>query len=115
VLSPMGDAVSEAQRLLEQASTAPVTDLGLARLATDQCAAWPTDADQRVQARFDEADNEVLLTSSMHSSSSTTRTCGGRWPATALRWACTRLGNGRLGKSSPGSGPPPAGSARLVV
>ena len=66
VLSPMGDAVSEAQRLLEQASTAPVTDLGLARLATDQCAAWPTDADQRVQARFDEADNEVLLTSSMH-------------------------------------------------
>jgi len=64
VLAPLRQALSESQRLLEIDLAAPVTDLGLARLATDQCAAWPSEADVRVPARFDEADNEVLLTSS---------------------------------------------------
>ena len=37
---------------------------GPARLATDQYAAWPADADELVPARFAEANNEVLLISS---------------------------------------------------
>lgn len=64
VLGPLGSALGEAQRILEHAMAAEVVDLGLARLATDQAAAWPADADVRVQSRFDEAENEVLLTSS---------------------------------------------------
>jgi hypothetical protein len=50
--------------VLERASTAAAVDLGLARLGTDQPIAWPRDNDPRVPDRFDEADNEVLLTSS---------------------------------------------------
>lgn len=64
VLGPLLAATGEAQRVLETARTAAVTDVGLARLATDQYAAWPADSDPKVAARFDEADNEVLLTTS---------------------------------------------------
>jgi hypothetical protein len=64
VLKPLAEALSEAQLILEQAMEAEAEDLGLARLATDQCAAWPSDDDEQVADRFDEADNEVLLTSS---------------------------------------------------
>ncbi|CAN5881961.1 tubulin-like doman-containing protein [soil metagenome] len=64
VLEPLTKAVAEAQRILTRARSAPVSDLGLARLATDECSAWPSDADERVPARFDQADNEVLLTTS---------------------------------------------------
>ncbi|OYO18160.1 hypothetical protein CGZ93_16175 [Enemella dayhoffiae] len=64
VLGPLGDALSEQQRLLEQARGSAVRHDGLARLATDQYSAWPSDADQKAPERFDEANNEVLLTSS---------------------------------------------------
>lgn len=64
VLVPLTQSLSEAQRLLENAQNAEITDRGLARLATDHCAAWPTDGEIRVPSRFGEADNEVLLTSS---------------------------------------------------
>ncbi|MDH6284108.1 tubulin-like doman-containing protein [Prescottella agglutinans] len=63
-LSPLVNALAEAQRILEDAAGRAVQDLGLARLATDQSAAWPADSEERVQARFAEADNEVMLTSS---------------------------------------------------
>jgi hypothetical protein len=64
VLKPLGTALSDAQVVLERASTAAAVDLGLARLGTDQPIAWPRDDDPRVPDRFDEADNEILLTSS---------------------------------------------------
>lgn len=64
VLEPLHTTLAGSQTLLERASTAPAVDLGLARLATDQPIAWPRDDDTRVPDRFDEADNEVLLTSS---------------------------------------------------
>jgi hypothetical protein len=66
VLDPLRQALGEAQLLLENAVDAGITDRGLARLATEQVPAWPSDEDQRVPSRFDEADNEVLLTSSVH-------------------------------------------------
>ncbi len=64
VLTPLKQTLTDLQMLLEQSSTAAAVDLGLARLATDQPIAWPSDDDERVPERFDEADNEVLLTSS---------------------------------------------------
>ncbi|WP_051215302.1 tubulin-like doman-containing protein [Granulicoccus phenolivorans] len=64
VLVPLGEAIHEQQRLLEQARASAVRHDGLARLATDQYSAWPSDDDQRAPERFDEANNEVLLTSS---------------------------------------------------
>lgn len=64
VLDPLLGALAEAQRILNRARNAPVTYLGLAGLVTDQCSAWPADTDERVPARFDHADNEVLLTTS---------------------------------------------------
>jgi hypothetical protein len=66
VLDPLLQALGDAQLLLESAVAAGVSDRGLARLGTDQVAAWPSDRDLRVPARFDEADNEVLLTNSAH-------------------------------------------------
>ncbi len=66
VLDPLRQALGDAQLLLENAVAAGITDRGLARLSTDQVPAWPSDSDQRVPSRFDEADNEVLLTSSTH-------------------------------------------------
>nr|WP_296779051.1 tubulin-like doman-containing protein [Rhodococcus sp. (in: high G+C Gram-positive bacteria)] len=66
VLTPLLDAMSEAQRLLENATSEKISDLGLARLATNQYVAWPSDSDERVHARFSEANNEVLLTNSSH-------------------------------------------------
>ncbi|NYE72056.1 tubulin-like doman-containing protein [Microlunatus parietis] len=62
VLTPLTEAIREAQRVLEQARGSQVKHDGLARLATDQYAAWPSDADVKVPSRFDEAGNEVLLT-----------------------------------------------------
>jgi hypothetical protein len=64
VLVPLTQALGEAQRLLENDLKAEITDRGLARLATDRSAAWPSDGEIRVPSRFGEADNEVLLTSS---------------------------------------------------
>lgn len=64
VLSPLGEALHEQQRILEQARASAVRHDGLARLATDQYSAWPSDEDQRAPERFDEANNEVLLTNS---------------------------------------------------
>ncbi|WP_433799561.1 tubulin-like doman-containing protein [Actinomycetospora sp. CA-084318] len=64
VLAPLSQALSQAQRLLETAMAADPVDVGLARLATAEPVAWPADDLPRVPSRFDEADNEVLLTSS---------------------------------------------------
>lgn len=64
VLGPLGESLHEQQRILEQARASAVRHDGLARLATDQYSAWPSDEDQKAPERFDEANNEVLLTSS---------------------------------------------------
>jgi hypothetical protein len=56
-------AVKQALRLLEQAEATAVRDLGLARVSTDQVPAWPGERDVRVDKRFEQAVNEVLLTS----------------------------------------------------
>lgn len=64
MLVPLRDALGQALILLEQAKAQPPTDVGLARLSTDQYAAWPADADELVPTRFAEANNEVLLISS---------------------------------------------------
>jgi hypothetical protein len=66
VLTPLLAAMSEAQIVLEKTAREQVADLGLARLATNQYVAWPSDGDERVHQRFAEANNEVLLTSSTH-------------------------------------------------
>lgn len=64
VFDPMIEALNESHTLLRTAANEPVRDLGLARLQTDEYAAWPADADEWVSQRFSEADNEVMLTSS---------------------------------------------------
>lgn len=64
LLAPLREALGEAMILLEKARAEPPSDVGLARLATDQYAAWPADADELVAPRFAEANNEVLLISS---------------------------------------------------
>jgi hypothetical protein len=64
LLGPLRDSLSEALILLEQAQEEPPTDVGLARLATDQYTAWPSDADELVPPRFAEANNEVFLINS---------------------------------------------------
>lgn len=64
VITPLLDAINEQRRILEQARAAAVRHDGLARLATDQYTAWPSDEDMKAPERFDEANNEVLLTSS---------------------------------------------------
>lgn len=64
VLDPLLSALGESQRVLNRARSAPVGDFGVAVLATDQYGAWPSDADERVPVRFDQAYNEVLLTTS---------------------------------------------------
>ena len=63
-LGPLRDALGEALILLEQAQAEAATDVGLARLATDQYTAWPADADELVPPRFAEANNEVFLINS---------------------------------------------------
>ncbi|MDO5683577.1 MAG: hypothetical protein Q4G46_12230, partial [Propionibacteriaceae bacterium] len=64
VLLPLGEAIAEQQRILEQARASRARHDGLARLATNEYSAWPSDADHKAPERFDEANNEVLLTSS---------------------------------------------------
>ena len=64
LLGPLRASLGEALRVLELAQAEPPTDVGLARLATDQYTAWPADSDELVSARFTEANNEVLLINS---------------------------------------------------
>ena len=64
VLAPLRAALSESLAVLELAAAAQVTAIGLANVATDQYAAWPSDDDNSVPDRFDVADNEILLTPS---------------------------------------------------
>lgn len=64
LFDPLVEALNESHTLLRQASVEQPRDLGLARLHTDQYAAWPSDRDERVPSRFAEANNEVMLTSS---------------------------------------------------
>jgi hypothetical protein len=65
VIDPLIAALDEAQTVLRLAGQAPARDKGLAYLKTDEYAAWPSETDTRVAARFSEADNEVMLTSSV--------------------------------------------------
>ena len=64
VLRPMTDELTTAQRVLETALNAD--DDPPDQLATDHPAAWPTDAERGVPARFDHTENEVLLTNSAY-------------------------------------------------
>lgn len=64
VLEPLTDALNESQQVLRQAASAAAGDVGLAHLRTNDYAAWPADQDEAVAARFSEANNEVMLTSS---------------------------------------------------
>jgi hypothetical protein len=64
LLASLSAAIGEAQVILENAQSEPPADVGLARLSTDQYAAWPSDADELVPVRFAEANNEVLLINS---------------------------------------------------
>lgn len=64
VLAQMTRSLGESLRILESARDEVARDMGLARLATDHYTAWPSDGDAVVPARFGEAHNEVLLTSS---------------------------------------------------
>ncbi|HTM85037.1 MAG TPA: tubulin-like doman-containing protein [Mycobacterium sp.] len=64
LLAPLTAALGEAQVILEHARAQPPSDVGLARLVTDQYTAWPSDADELVPNRFAEANNEVLLINS---------------------------------------------------
>lgn len=64
IMTPMLSALNESQTVLRIASKTPAIDVGLARLETDQYAAWPSDAAERVPQRFAEANNEVMLTPS---------------------------------------------------
>lgn len=64
VLPQLVDSLKDTQRLLENARSADVRHDGLAQLATAQYGAWPSDNDAQVPSRFDEANNEILLTTS---------------------------------------------------
>ncbi|WP_054245675.1 tubulin-like doman-containing protein [Rhodococcus opacus] len=64
VLQPLLDALNEEQTALRRARNKPASDVGLARLATDQYGAWPANKADRVPKRFAEANNEVMLTPS---------------------------------------------------
>lgn len=64
VLAPMKDALSESLTILDQAHAALPSAVGLANVATDQYAAWPSDENLSVPTRFDVADNEILITES---------------------------------------------------
>lgn len=64
VMQPLLDRLNEEQTGLRRARSKPASDVGLARLATDQYGAWPADHADRVPARFAEANNEVMLTPS---------------------------------------------------
>lgn len=73
VLPALSEAIRARQTELEAARQAPVKLDGLALLKTNQYAAWPSDSPAgsgdpagQVPRRFDEADNEVLLTPSAH-------------------------------------------------
>nr|WP_232542096.1 tubulin-like doman-containing protein [Nocardia bovistercoris] len=63
MLNPLLEAMNEPQTQLRNARRRPESDVGLATLATDQYAAWPTD-DAIVPKRFVQANNEVMLTTS---------------------------------------------------
>lgn len=64
VLPSLVATLKDTQRLLENSRIADVRHDGLARLATTQYGAWPSDGDAQVPSRFDEANNEILLTTS---------------------------------------------------
>lgn len=64
VIQPLLDRLNEEQTGLRRARSKPASDVGLARLATDQYGAWPADGAARVPMRFAEANNEVMLTPS---------------------------------------------------
>ena len=64
LISPLRASISEGHKILERAESAANEHIGLAHLASDLYRSWPSDADQAVPARFDVANNEVLLTKS---------------------------------------------------
>lgn len=64
VIDQLVAALDESQTLLRRAVSEPARERGLAYLQTDEYAAWPSEDDDAVAARFSEANNEVMLTSS---------------------------------------------------
>ncbi|ETT25681.1 hypothetical protein RAJCM14343_0530 [Rhodococcus aetherivorans] len=64
ILQPLLEALNDAQTSMRRARSKPASDVGLARLSTDQYGAWPADKADRVPKRFAEANNEVMLTPS---------------------------------------------------
>lgn len=64
ILTPLLMALNEAQSILRNARNATTVDVGLARLKSNDYAAWPSDSAERVPPRFAEANNEVMLTPS---------------------------------------------------
>jgi hypothetical protein len=64
VIDPLVGALDESQTVLRRAALAPASESGLAYLQTDEYGAWPSERDEAVAARFAEATNEVMLTSS---------------------------------------------------
>lgn len=66
VIDQLVSALDESQTLLRRTVAEPARELGLAFLQTDEYAAWPSEDDDAVAARFSEANNEVMLTSSVH-------------------------------------------------
>lgn len=59
---PLKAALREGLKILEQARQSEEEHLGLADVATDIYGAWPSDQQLKVPARFEVANNEVLLT-----------------------------------------------------
>lgn len=64
VLRSLEKALDSAGSLLETEQRKPASKVGLANVATDVYAAWPSDDDASVPERFATAENEVLLTPS---------------------------------------------------
>jgi hypothetical protein len=64
LLVPLSTHLSDELTGLRVATQDARTEAGLAEVATSVYSEWPAEADDRVRPRFDEATNEVLLTSS---------------------------------------------------
>lgn len=62
VIAPLKQTIDNAIAVLDGAVAAPPVASGLANVATDQYALWPSEQDELVPERFDVAENEILLT-----------------------------------------------------
>jgi len=62
VLRPLGEALTESLKLLDQAVGALPSDSGLANVDTTEYSLWPDEHNPQVNNRFGVSENEVLLT-----------------------------------------------------